>query len=146
MLPRIITTGIYLYPRKHFLTSHECIGPPPVHPSVLSCHDTLPPPPPPLPLGPVSIDEKSVFSSHTYYPKEPQALVTKLLERINALRAHVDTRLPSSQNRRKRDRDKHVRRSLVFAPGKLVYLVAPPLSASSTKDISKIATTKYSKL
>lgn len=85
---------------------------------------------PPLPP---SFDGNSTFSPITYYAMEPHALRAQFLARVQALRAHLNTRLALVQSRYKRSYDKNVKRTPVFSPGKLVYNKKTPLATFSVE-------------
>lgn len=69
-----------------------------------------------------------------------------MLASVNAFRSQMDNGHISAQNEYKRDNDKHVRKPPVSAPLQLVYVDKPPLTASSTEDVAKIALTTYNNL
>lgn len=93
-----------------------------------------------------SLDDISAFSSDLCYSTEPQALRTQLATRVSILRTQLNTRLTLNQTRYKRDHDKNVKRTTVFAPGQMVYIDQLQLEASPGKDADKVPNTKYIRL
>lgn len=81
-----------------------------------------------------------------YYPIETQAALAQLLACVEVLGVQVDTRLTSAENQYKRDHDKPVKRTPVFAQEQLLYVAKPPLTAFSVIEVDKMATTTYNKL
>lgn len=92
------------------------------------------------PPGSASFDDNFAFLSNTDYPTEPQALRGQLVAQFKTLRAQVKTRLASARSRYKRDNDKNVRRTSVFAPWKMVYINKPPMATPSVREADKVAT------